>query len=66
MSYIQSGLKGEDGKGIICIIPSRKLYYANEIVRNIDPKAFITVTKIKEVEGRGFTTERQALDVEKG
>ncbi len=66
MSYIQSGLKGEDGKGIICIIPSRKLYYANEIVRNIDPEAFITVTKIKEVEGRGFTTERQALDVEKG
>ena len=65
MSYIQSGLKGEDGKGIICIIPSRKLYYANQIVRNIDPDAFITVTKIKEVEGRGFTSERLQLDIDK-
>lgn len=62
MSYIQTGLLGEDGKGIICIIPSRKLYNANEIVRSIDPEAFITVTKIKEVKGRGFTSERQQLD----
>ncbi len=62
MSYIQTGLLGEDSKGIICVIPSRKLYNANEIVRSIDPEAFITVTKIKEVKGRGFTSERQQLD----
>ncbi len=66
MSYIQTGLLGEDGKGIICIIPSRKLYNANEIVRSIDPEAFITVTKIKEVKGRGFTSERQQLDYDVG
>lgn len=66
MSYIQTGLLGEDGKGIICIIPSRKLYNANEIVRSVDPEAFITVTKIKEVKGRGFTSERQQLDYDVG
>ena len=66
MSYIQTGLLGEDGKGIICVIPSRKLYNANEIVRSIDPEAFITVTKIKEVKGRGFTSERQQLDYDVG
>ena len=66
MSYIQTGLLGEDSKGIICVIPSRKLYNANEIVRSIDPEAFITVTKIKEVKGRGFTSERQQLDYEIG
>ena len=65
MTYIQSGLLGEDGKGVMCVIPSRKLYYANEIVRSIDADAFITVTKIKEVEGRGFTSERQSIDFDK-
>ena len=58
MSYIQTGCLGEDEKAVVCVIPTRKLYYANEIVREADPEAFITITKIKEVRGRGFTTER--------
>ncbi|MBE6828557.1 MAG: YitT family protein [Ruminococcaceae bacterium] len=62
MSYIQTGFKGEDAQGIICVIHPRKLYMANEIVRSIDPEAFITVTKIKEVTGRGFTAERRELE----
>ncbi len=62
MSYIQTGYLASDEKGIICVIPSRKLYAANEIVRSVDPEAFVTVTKIKEVSGRGFTSERLTLD----
>lgn len=64
LTYIQSGFLGKDGKGIICVIPSRKLYAATEIVKAIDPEAFMTVTKIKEVSGRGFTEERQPLTME--
>jgi len=58
LSHIQTGALGVDSKAIMCIIPSRKLYAANEIVREIDPEAFVTVTKVKEVRGRGFTSER--------
>ena len=42
----------------------RKLYAANEIVRAIDSEAFVTITKIKEVRGRGFTTERRFANLE--
>ena len=64
MSYIQTGALKEEIKGIICVIPSRKLYSANELIRSVDPNAFITVTKIKEVRGRGFTQERKNIDLD--
>lgn len=64
MSYVQTGALGEDQKAIICVIPTRKLYAANEIVRAIDPEAFVTITKIKEVRGRGFTAERRFANLE--
>lgn len=63
LSHIQTGLLEKDQKSVICIIPSRKLYRANEIINEIDPEAFITITKIKEVHGRGFTAERQAIEL---
>ena len=28
------------------------------MIQNIDPKAFITISQINEVRGRGFTMER--------
>ena len=62
MSYIETGALKEEGKGIICVIHPRKLYAANELIRSVDPEAFVTVTKIKEVSGRGFTSERRTLD----
>ncbi|MBE6816498.1 MAG: DUF2179 domain-containing protein [Ruminococcaceae bacterium] len=34
------------------------------MVRAIDPEAFVTITKIKEVRGRGFTTERRFANPE--
>ena len=30
---------------------------ATELIRKIDPEAFLTVTKIREVHGRGFIEE---------
>ena len=63
MSYIQTGALKENAMGIICVIPPRKLYFASEIIKSIDPAAFITVTKIKEVRGQGFTAERKRIDL---
>lgn len=64
MMHIQTGALGEEQMGIICIVPSRKLYAANEIIRGVDPDAFVTITKIKEVEGRGFTEDRKEINIE--
>lgn len=58
MVYIEKGYSQEQQKGVLCVIPHRKLYAVNEVVKHIDEKAFITITQIKEVKGRGFTLDR--------
>ena len=63
MAEIRTGALGQEQLGVICVVPSRKLYYADEIVRSVDPDAFVTVTKIKEVRGRGFTSERKEANL---
>jgi uncharacterized membrane-anchored protein YitT (DUF2179 family) len=55
---------GQKLLGVMCVIPSRKLYTANEMIQKIDPTAFVTITKIKEVHGRGFTLERKFKEFE--
>ena len=57
--HIQTGLREQEQKAVMCIIPSRKLYHATQMIHAVDPEAFITVTKIKEVQGRGFTKSRE-------
>jgi len=58
MQFIETGYLEKEQKGIMCVIPSRKLFDATEAILEIDENAFITITKIKEVRGRGFTSER--------
>ncbi len=61
MALIETGRLQERQKGILCIIPQRKLYDATELIRSIDPLAFTTITKVSEVHGRGFTMARKEL-----
>lgn len=61
LSHIQTGRLKKDQKAILCVIPPRKLYQATEMIQKIDPEAFITISQIKEVHGRGFTAERTDL-----
>ena len=58
MVHIETGYGGREQKGVLCVIQNRTLYSVREIVQSIDPKAFITITQINEVSGRGFTMER--------
>lgn len=58
MVHIETGYAKEQQKGVLCVMPNRKLYAANELVKEIDEKAFTTITQIREVKGRGFTMER--------
>lgn len=64
MQVIETGFLGKPSKGVMCVIPTRKLYDTTELVHAIDNEAFITITKIKEVRGRGFTAERVPLEKE--
>lgn len=61
MLHIQTGCQEKEQLGILCIIHPRQLYGVQREILSIDPYAFVTVTQIKEVCGRGFTTERQSL-----
>ena len=60
MVHIETGYGAKQQKGVLCVIPNRKLYSVNQVVQTVDPKAFITITQINEVRGRGFTIERDA------
>ncbi len=64
MSNIETGLLENEQKAVLCVIPSRKLFDTTERIQSIDPEAFITITKIKEVRGRGFTKAREYLNEE--
>ena len=58
MVHIETGYEKEKSQGVLCIVPDRKLFSVKEMVHEVDPKAFITISKINEVRGRGFTMER--------
>lgn len=64
MVCIETGLTNRQQRGVLCIIPPRKLYAAQELIHSIDPNAFLTVTQIKEVRGQGFTMERKFSSIE--
>ena len=57
MVQIETGHLRQTQKSVMCVIPHRKLYAATELIQSIDPTAFITITQVKEVRGRGFTLD---------
>ena len=60
MLHIETGYGKENKKGVLCVIPNRKLYSVKEMIHEIDEKAFITITQNNEVRGRGFSMDRVA------
>lgn len=58
MTQIETGRLGKRQQGVLCVIPPRKLHDAAQLIHTVDPDAFLTVTRINEVRGRGFTRER--------
>lgn len=61
MTMIETGRLEREQKGVLCVIPQRKLYNATHRIQDIDPMAFITITQINEVRGRGFTVARNEI-----
>ena len=58
MMKIRTGKYELEQEAVLCVIPSRKLYDANQLIQAIDDKAFITISDIHEVRGRGFSLDR--------
>ena len=50
---------------MIAIVDKQEFKRLMDHVREVDPDAFVTVTKIKEVRGQGFTTARRFREAEK-
>ncbi len=65
MLRMETGLTQREQQGVLCVIPPRKLYAAKQLIQSVDPLAFITITQIREVRGRGFTLERTAQPLDK-
>ncbi len=61
MIRIETGRLRQEGFSVLCVIPQNKLYAATELIQEIDPDAFITISQIKEVRGQGFTTARKEI-----
>ena len=58
MVYIETGRTRTLQRGVLCVIPPRKLYAAQALIQSVDPHAFLTITQIKEVRGQGISSER--------
>ena len=66
MVYIETGRTRTLQRGVLCVIPPRKLYAAQALIQSVDPHAFMTITQIKEVRGQGFSSERIYVESPEG
>lgn len=64
MILMETGLLRKAQKGVMCVIPPQRLFAAKQMIHEIDPDAFLTITQIKEVGGQGFTQERIKLPID--
>lgn len=54
----ETGYKHEDTMIVMTVVSNREIARLNQIVLEIDPKAFIVINEAKEVMGRGFTLHK--------
>jgi len=57
--YGRTGYLGKDQEVLMCIVPGRELNRVKEAIQLIDPKAFMTISSIREVSGLGFSFGRR-------
>ena len=64
MIYAEGGYTRTPIKQLESVMISERYRKAQRIIEEIDPTAFITIEKVKDVKGRGFTLEREWLELE--
>lgn len=58
---ITTGLKREDQKAVMCVLSQRQLHQFNNGIHTIDPTAFVIISHVHEVKGRGFSLPKVDL-----
>ncbi|MCI6716326.1 MAG: YitT family protein [Mollicutes bacterium] len=53
----KGGYTGNDKTILVCVMHNQEFYKMKEIIRSIDEKAFIYITRASEVHGEGFSPE---------
>lgn len=59
--YGRTGYLGKETEINLSIVSTRELAIAERLVHQIDPEAFIIVSRVSEVKGRGFTEKKKYL-----
>lgn len=57
----QSGFQKEDGFMVLSVINNRELNRMNKLVTEIDPHAFMIISQVNEVKGKGFTLPKHLV-----
>lgn len=57
----ESGYLHDDGFSVMTVVSNRELPKLNELVMEIDDKAFMVISQVNEVKGRGFTLHKHVL-----
>ena len=55
---MESGYLNKEQEMILAVISNRDLHKVNQMILEADPEAFIVVSQINEVRGRGFTLNK--------
>ena len=58
----KTGYLGRETDIVMTIISSRELYKVEKLVHDLDPDAFIILSKVGSVHGRGFSSEKRYLE----
>lgn len=53
-----SGYKKDEQRIVLTVISHRELLQLKNTVMSVDPKAFIIISQVNEVRGRGFTLDK--------
>lgn len=58
----KTGYLGIETDILCCVISPRELYRTEKLVHDIDPDAFLVLSKVSSVSGRGFSREKKYLE----
>jgi len=64
MVNVETAYEGIQQQAVLCVVEQRKSHAITEVIKKIDPYAFMIIGQIHEVAGEGFTLERRQKPTE--
>ena len=60
--HVTGGYSRKPSMAVLTVVSPRELFKLQQLVKAIDPDAFITISEVREVEGRGFSIRKDYID----